>query len=246
MRGILFDKDGTLLDFEASWSRLYRELAQDLADGDAGQAERLLLRGGLDPATGRIRSGSVLAAGNTRDIVGVWFPDLAGGEFASMVGRIDGVFYQNGIRYSVPVPGLVETLEALAAEGVAMGVATSDGTAAARAALDALAVGKYLPHVFGYDSVAQPKPAPDIVHAFCDAIGAEPQEIAVVGDNTHDLDMALSAGAGAIIGVLTGNGTEDDLKPLAHAVLASIADLPGWLRAARSGGKSPIPNVRIL
>ena len=37
---------------------------------------------------------------------------------------------------------------------------------AAQAALEALGVDAYLPHVFGYDSVAHPKPAPDIVHAF--------------------------------------------------------------------------------
>jgi phosphoglycolate phosphatase len=110
-----------------------------------------------------------------------------------------------------------------------MGVATSDGTAAAQAAMQALGLAKYLPHVFGYDSVARPKPAPDIVHAFAAAIDAGPDDIVVIGDNPHDLEMARSAGAGAAVGVLTGNSSAAELAPLADAVLDSVCALPEWL-----------------
>lgn len=231
MRGILFDKDGTLLDFEASWSGVYRDLCLDLASGDAAVAQSMLIAGGLDPETGRFRSGGALAAGNTIDIVRIWFPALAGAEERAMVERIDRVFHVNGITCSVPVPGLRPTLAELAEAGLAMGVATSDGTAAARAAIAALGLENYLPHVFGYDSVPQPKPAPDIVHAFSEAIAVPPKEIVVIGDNPHDIEMARSAGAGAAIGVLTGNSGREDLAPLADAVLESVCDLPAWLRA---------------
>jgi phosphoglycolate phosphatase len=142
---------------------------------------------------------------------------------------VDGIFYENGVRYSVPIPGVEETLAALSAAGLAMGVATSDGTAAAQAAMQALGLAKYLPHVFGYDSVARPKPAPDIVHAFAAAIDAGPDDIVVIGDNPHDLEMARSAGAGAAVGVLTGNSSAAELAPLADAVLDSVCALPEWL-----------------
>ena len=237
MRGILFDKDGTLIDFDATWPRLYELLALDLAHGDAGLAEIMLAQGGFDPVTRRVRSGSTLAAGNTVDIARLWFPDLAPDPHRAMVARIDMVFHENGIRYSVPVPGLDTTLAALAAGGYSMGVATSDGTAGTRAALAALGVAAHLPHVFGYDSVAHPKPAPDMVHAFAAAAGLAPAEIVVVGDNTHDLAMARAAGAGAAIGVLTGNSSADDLAGLADAVLDSIRDLPAWLGAKLAAGK---------
>ena len=75
-----------------------------------------------------------------------------------------------------------------------------------------------------------PKPAPDIVYAFSKAIGARPSEIVVVGDNPHDIEMARNAGAGAAIGVLTGNSDREHLAPLADAVLESVRDLPDWLR----------------
>ena len=237
MRGVLFDKDGTLLDFEASWSGVYRELCLDLAEGDADIAQSMLVVGGLDPETGRFRSGGALAAGNTIDIVRIWYPSLSRGAERAMVERIDRVFHANGITCSVPVPGLRQTLAALAEAGFTMGVATSDGTAAARAALSALGLDTYLPYVLGYDSVPSPKPAPDIVHAFSKAIGVPPGEIVVIGDNPHDLEMARSAGAGAAIGVLTGNSARHELAPLADAVLDSVCDLPAWLhsRSSRSG-----------
>jgi len=231
MRGLLFDKDGTLLDFEASWAGVYRDLCLDLSDGDAAAAEVMLRTGGLDPATGRFRAGCVLAAGHTRDIVAAWYPALAGAAHDAMVARIDRVFYENGITHSVPVPRLAETLATLAGRGYAMGVATNDGTAATQAALSALGVTDHLTHIFGYDSVPHPKPAPDIVLAFAAAIGCAPAEVLVIGDNPHDIEMARRAGAGAALGVLTGNSDRAILEPLADAVLDSIADLPAWLDA---------------
>lgn len=230
LRGILFDKDGTLLDFEASWSGAYRRLALELADGDPVRAGTMLAEGGLDAASGRYRAGSALAAGTAVEIARLWFPALTGVAFTEMTARIDQAFYENGLRDSVPVAGAAETLAALAARGLVMGVATSDGTDAAVAAIAALGLAERLPHVLGYDAVAAGKPAPDLVLAFCAAAGLTPGEVAVVGDNTHDLHMARSAGAGWAVGVLSGTGSADDLAPLADVVLPSIRDLPAWVR----------------
>src|SRR5882724_591470 len=160
-RGILFDKDGTLLDFEATWAPVFRALALELAEGDEAAARALLLAGGLDPVSGRMLAGSVLGAGTTHDIVRAWYPALAGESFRAMAERIDARFHAHGAESSVAVPDLIETLETLKRAGYAMGVATNDGTEAARIALTGVGAIGYLPHVFGYDSVARPKPAGD-------------------------------------------------------------------------------------
>ena len=231
MRGLLFDKDGTLLDFQASWGNAFRRLCLDLCDGDIKAAESMLERGGMSLSTGVFAAGSVLAAGNTLDLARLWYPELSGDALQRMVERLDRTFHANGVRRSVLLPGVRDTLATLATAGFAMGVATSDGTAAARAALHALGLDDHLPHVFGYDSVRQPKPAPDIVHAFCAATRLTPGETVVIGDNSHDLEMARSAGAGIAIGVLSGNSTADDLTALADVILDSVCDLPAWLKA---------------
>jgi phosphoglycolate phosphatase len=229
MRGLLFDKDGTLIDFEASWGPAYRELSLHFCNGDMAGASAMLTAGGMDPSTGKVRSGSVLAAGNARDIAEFWFPSLFGAELRRMVDRIDQAFYENAVRCSVALPGVSEALARLGKLGWSMGVATSDGTAGTRAALAALGLDRHLAHVFGYDAVERPKPAPDIVYAFAAAIGAEPAEIAVIGDNRHDLEMARSAGAGAAIGVLSGTSRAEDLAPFADILLDSVCDLPACL-----------------
>jgi phosphoglycolate phosphatase len=53
--------------------------------------------------------------------------------------------------------------------------------------------------------------------------------VAVVGDNLHDLIMARAAGAGLAIGVLTGNGSRDELGAYADHIIASIEELPRLL-----------------
>ena len=84
--------------------------------------------------------------------------------------------------------------------------------------------------------MARPKPAPDIVFAFADAVGLAPREIAVVGDNRVDLEMARSAGAIAV-GVLTGNAAASDLEPLADVILPSVREVPGWVAERNAAGR---------
>ena len=61
---ILFDKDGTLLDFDATWAPAYRETSLHAARGDRALADRLLEQTGMDLVTGKSAAGSLLAAGN--------------------------------------------------------------------------------------------------------------------------------------------------------------------------------------
>jgi phosphoglycolate phosphatase len=233
MRAILFDKDGTLLDFERTWTPLMKRVVLEAARGDAVQAAALLAAGGYDAEIGRFRSGSVVAAGTSDLIVRLWFPRLRGAAFDAKVEKMDRVFAAHGRDHSVPIDGVNAALDLLAARGYVMGVATNDATAAATVSLTSTGMIRNLPHVFGYDSVATPKPAADMVFAFCDAARVKPDEIAVVGDNAHDLVMARSAGAALAIGVTSGNSAAADLAPLADVVIGSIRDLPAWLQQNR-------------
>ncbi|MEJ0098071.1 MAG: HAD family hydrolase [Bauldia sp.] len=233
MRAILFDKDGTLLDFEATWTPVLRRLALEAAGADPARATALLDLGGLDPATAKFRAGSAIGAGTTRTIVALWYPCLSGAALDERVAATDRAFLRHGGSHSVPIPGAAAALDALAEAGYVMGVATNDTTAAAKAALAGTGLLRHLPHVIGYDAVVHAKPAPDMVHAFAEASGIPPGEIAVVGDNRHDLEMARSAGAGLVVGVTSGNSAATDLAPLADVILPSVRELPAWLHQNR-------------
>ena len=55
-------------------------------------------------------------------------------------------------------------------------------------------------------------------------------EVAIIGDNGHDIEMAHNAGCGLSIGVLSGTGTRDTFeRARADAILGSVADLPAFL-----------------
>jgi phosphoglycolate phosphatase len=56
-----------------------------------------------------------------------------------------------------------------------------------------------------------------------------PSEIAMVGDNSHDMEEARAGGAMAIA-VLTGNAAHADIAHLADHTLLSVADIPALLR----------------
>src|SRR5690606_16722006 len=113
--------------------------------------------------------------------------------------------------------------------GRRLGIATNDSTGGAERTLLALGVAQMFVATYGYDAVANPKPAPDTVYAFCDFTGLRPSQVAMVGDNRHDLEMAKAAGAGLAIGVLSGTGTRESLGQLADVILDSVADLPEYL-----------------
>ena len=57
IRGVLLDKDGTLLDYARTWVPINRQVALAAARGDKALADQLLLAGGHDPATDAVQIG---------------------------------------------------------------------------------------------------------------------------------------------------------------------------------------------
>jgi phosphoglycolate phosphatase len=229
IRGILFDKDGTLLDFSATWGPIYRVAAQKAARGDARLAERLLLVGGHDPQLNRLAGNSVLAAGTSQEIAAVWRDHVPEWDLTELTRMLDRLFMDEGQLSAVPVPGLAATLARLKARGLTLGIATSDSRAGIEATLTPFDVLGHFSFLAGYDSGHGVKPGPGMVHAFCRSSGLRPVEVAVVGDNLHDLHMGRAAGAGLVIGVLTGTGERDILAEQADHVLESIAGIEALL-----------------
>ncbi|WP_137150428.1 HAD family hydrolase [Devosia sp. FKR38] len=229
IRGILFDKDGTLIDFNRTWFGVVMALARAARPGDENGARDLVALGGYDWAAQRFRSGSAVAAGTNADIVDVFYPDLVGEDRTARIADFNAFTTIEGARRAVAIPGLAPALEHLSASGLLLGIATNDSEAGARATAGALGLSGLFHSIIGYDSVTQPKPWPDQLELFAARTGLPARAIAMVGDNTHDLDMAHAAGAGLAIGVLSGNSTRGELEARADIIIDSIADLPALL-----------------
>ena len=123
----------------------------------------------------------------------------------------------------------IEIFSGLKQLGLALGVATNDAAASARATVTAFGLSDMFDLVLGYDSVANPKPAGDPVLAFAGHTGLEPRCVMMVGDNAHDMQCGRAGGAGLCVGVLSGNSTREQLAPLADHVIEDISHLGSLL-----------------
>lgn len=222
--GVLFDKDGTLIDYGRSWVPINMRAAERAAAGDAALAKRLLALAGHDPETHTVAGGSLLAAGNTAEIADAWIAAGAPHERAGLAAALDEIFTA-GAESAVPVTDVDALFGRLGARGLKLGVATSDSVEGARATLRTIGMKRRDLFVAGYDSGHGGKPEPGMALAFCEAAGLAPSEVAVVGDNLHDIRMGANAGCALRIGVLTGTATREELTGEADHVIEGIDQL---------------------
>lgn len=208
LRGIVFDKDGTLIDYAATWIPTNHLVARQVAAGDEALAALLLRVAGHDPLTDHITPGCPLAAGSALDVARVWAPLLPSppASLLELAAAIDAGFHEGGLRYLRPIGDLVHLLSTLRSWGFRLGIATADGIAATQAGLSALQVLHYFDFVAAYDSGHGHKPGPGMVLAFCAHLGLRPEEVLVIGDNRQDIEMARAAGAGLAVAVRSGTG----------------------------------------
>ena len=125
-----------------------------------------------------------------------------------------------------PFAGVVETLHELAAAGVALAIGTNKHSTPARATLERLGIAPLFPVIVGAESVAHPKPHPDILLRVLELTGARAAEALMIGDAGVDLQMAAGAGV-ASCAVTWGNHSREQLA--AHQptyVIDSPAALP--------------------
>lgn len=232
IKAILFDKDGTLIDVNGTWVAVYRHMLSELFGTDHEGAEALMEKAGYDRITQQFTAGSTLAGGTTRQLIDIWWPGLDDAGVAERQ-RILDVDYAPVVKhYLQPLMPLGPILDELRAMGYRLGVATNDSILSAQNHLAHLAVSHYFDAVIAADTVKVPKPSGDMIRKFAEMAGLDVSEIAMVGDNTHDMEEARNGGAGLAIAVLSGNALHEDIAHLADHTLASVAELPAFLRSA--------------
>jgi len=224
IKGILFDKDGTLLDYDESWLPVNRELARIAAEGDVELADRLLLACGMDPVTGHIVPDSLLAAGNTRQISEGLIAAGSKLDVIELTIKLDELF-SHAAEFSVAVTDLAAFFSRLHSRGFRLGVASSDNERSIRQTALRFGFAPFIDYVAGYDSGFGTKPEPGMVLGFCAATGLDASEVAVVGDNNHDLHMGRNAKAGITVAVLTGTGSRESLAAASDYCLNDITEL---------------------
>jgi phosphoglycolate phosphatase-like HAD superfamily hydrolase len=226
---VVFDKDGTLIEFDAMWAGWTVALAADL-ERTAGVPVRAALFEmlGFDPGSGRVQPGGGLAAtpmARLRDrTCDILVTAGLSGKAAESVLR-DAWHAPDPVGLAHPLGDLVGLLGHLRRTGRRIAVATSDDRVPTERTLDALGLTDLVDALACADDGVPVKPEPDMIVHLCAELGIEVARTAVVGDSVADLEMGRRAGAGLVIGVLTGVGDASSLAVLADLVIPSVADL---------------------
>lgn len=244
-KGVLFDKDGTLIDFHNTWvpatvSTAYATAQLALPEADQAArddlARRLVGTIGYDLETKTLDPESLLARGSLGEIAALWVEHAGMQGMQDAIERIGGEFRVHAVGSAAPLVPLGPLFERLRGTGLKLGVATMDTTLSAQQTFANLAVDHLLDFVTGFDGGHGEKPGPGMVHGFCTTMGLHPSEIVVVGDSMHDLSMAKAAGAGLAVAVLSGVAGHDHLHTHADHVIQGIGELEALL--ARVGARA--------
>lgn len=208
---LVFDWDGTLIDSAAHISTSLQQAFRDL---------------GL-PVPSLAAARHVIGLG-LEDAMTYLTPGLARDRYSEVADRYRIHFLAGDSGVSL-FPAVAVGIQALHVDGYLMAVATGKS----RRGLDRALLTTGLAPFFHASRCADegfPKPHPDMLHTVMERLGTEPARTLMIGDTTHDLQMAQNAGIAAVA-VSYGAHELDDLegmKPL--GCVASFEGLLQWLK----------------
>lgn len=210
--GVAFDLDGTLVDS---------------APGLAEAVDKALVDVGL-PAAGVERVSTWI--GNGADVMVEravrWAEGSLDPAFLQQVrGRFDSYYAQTAARGSMLYPQVKETLTALAAAGIPLGLITNKPTAFVAPLLVSLGLDGLFTQILGGDDVVQKKPHPAPLYLMLANLGLRASELVFVGDSRNDIQAAQAAGC-CCVGMTYGyNYGEAIAQSQPDRVLERFADL---------------------
>jgi len=220
---LIFDKDGTLLDFSATWDRSLFAAIQSAAPDDVHKQQSIASALGFSLESQTcLRDAPVIYKSN-KQLEEILAP-LTDGR-----AMIDECAAQ-AISHATETVEATAVLRALRTAGIPTAVATNDEEHSARCQLDALAwlepEAPLLAAVLGCDSGHGSKPEAGMVRAAAARLDVDVAQCAYVGDAATDMQAARAAGCAAAILV----GPPEDVGHLAHLADYWIHDLRGLLQ----------------
>ena len=233
IKAVLFDKDGTFIDYLPRWVLYARQAFLDISERLGLLPPNLRDTLGSLP-DGKLLSDSVLAccaiprrAQKLQDMLlekgfSPGQAEEAGRQLRdSMAEGPEGPFESFAV-----LPRLFDHVNGA---GLLVGVVTDDYLFAAWRHFDDKGVLDRLDYLCGIEEGVPANPDPYGILSFCNRFSLAPYEVAFVGDTLLDMEASARAGVGMRIGVLTGTGDPNKLYTKADLVLSSVDDIPSVL-----------------
>jgi len=232
-QAIIFDKDGTLIDFDAMWGGWVLYLAEQIQTvSGLDLCEALCLVMGYDATTKKVLANGKLAS---RPMSQLYQLTL---EVIQSIERNEDKAKQilekawcipDPILLAKPLTDTRTLFSSLQQQGVKITIATADDRAPTQAMLEAFDIEEFITTMVCADDGIPSKPAPDMVLTICERLKLAPSKVMVIGDTASDLKMARAAGAGLAVGVLSGVSNVHDLISYADVIIDSIDDLHAYV-----------------
>lgn len=236
-RLVIFDKDGTLIDFTATWVPLIRKrvrfLLKALGREDEELGGFLLKSWGIDPGSGKIDPRGPCPVSPRADeiVIGTMALYQKGYPWDEARQWVAQAFDQADADSDwrekvVPIKGIQTFLSRLREDGFHTALATSDERKDTEAILSHLAMDGLFDIVLCSGDVSPPKPHPETILTICRRLSVRPDEAVMVGDSVTDMMMGKRAGVALTVGILEGGVTpREELERVADLVVNSIRDL---------------------
>ena len=234
--GIIFDKDGTLMSFDAFWVSLSVKALEDVLGElgmDCGILSEILLAFGVRDGVTDI--GGVLCKGTYAEMGEIVFDILAThgctADREDVVRAVEEAYSRNAAAGDVKptCPDLAETLAELKGRGIRLAVVTTDNEPITRHCLAGLGVLELFDVIFTDDGHTPTKPDPFCAGEFCRLYGLDRERVVMVGDTMTDVRFAKNAGITAISLAPTPE-KKALLAPHTDIVIDAISELVGLVK----------------
>ena len=218
MEWILFDKDGTLIEFDKSWEkigvRLVDKLLETFPVHDKEVAHRQL--GIIDD---KIVPDSVMGSGSLGDMIKS-FNDVTGQDTTDWTRDTSQELVDTRVPENNWIEGVQDVIQELRNEGYKIGIVTSDTKKGVNQFLEETQSKSLFDLIISTETHAEEKPNPKVLAPLFDAYDVSPNQVAIVGDTANDMKTAINAKLGLGIGVLTGIAKREEL----HLSLIHISE----------------------
>ena len=226
---VIFDKDGTLMEFDPFWVKVAESAVQDILnrlDINNVQAEEILeafgVRGEVSDTDGIIRGGTYEQAGEA--LAGVLEKHGIKIESAKLSALVREAFAANSGAGGIKgCSGVKETLSRLKSLGIRLAVVTTDSADITGKCLKVLGIESLFDKIYTDDGRTPTKPEPYCAEEFLRTYGIKPENAVMVGDTLTDARFAENAGI-KFIAVASGAAGKE-LEDRAAAVIPDISGL---------------------